>query len=466
MSIQDNLGTIIDQYSNSDKIAVVDRGNRYSYKQFYNDVCQFSAGINDATSLGNVVAINMFNSYQFAVAYLGIMRAGRVALPVNFKVPADYIDYIYSDSQAVLTVTHENFSKYLKEGDYIAEVTKETPALMLYTSGSTSKAKGVVMPHDHRWFVQKKVDENTFLESRTILVAGPCYHASGLRNTEIAFCGHATILFVPDFEAVTIARAIDKVKPNTIAAVPTIISRIVNDPVLLETCDFSSIRVIIAAGAPVTETLYAQVAVHFPNAKLVNRYGLTEIGPGLFHNHPDGRESPIGSVGYPLSGVEYRLVDSILQIKSPAMMLKYNNLPPASLTVDGFYITNDIFRTDADGFYYYVGRSDDMFTNGGNNIYPRQIEIVVESHPNISECVVVGIDDEVKGARPYAIVTAKGNVLESDLKDLVLAALPPTHCPKRVWIVDQIPLNTVNKIDRKLIKVYVEEKLKNETLLG
>lgn len=466
MAMQDNLGTIIDQYSTSDKIAVVDRGNRYSYKQFYNDVCSFSAGVTAATSFGNVVAINMFNSYQFAVAYLGIIRAGRVALPVNFKVPADYLEYIYSDSKAVLTITHENFEQYLVGGDGLAEVTKETPALLLYTSGSNTKAKGVVMSHDHKWFVEKKVSENAMIQFRRILIAGPCYHASGLRNAEIGFCGHAEIVLVPDFEPVTIAQAIDSYRPSTIAAVPTVISRILNSPDVVAAYDFSSISVIIAAGAPVSEMLYKQVAEHFPNAKLVNRYGLTEIGPGLFHDHPDGRNVPVGSVGYPLKDIQYRIVNDVLEIKSPSMMLKYNNLPPSSLTADGFYITNDIFRVDDEGFYYFIGRADDMFTNGGNNIYPRQIEIVIESHPDISECVVVGIDDEVKGARPYAIATANGNVPESDLKDLVLAALPPTHCPKRIWIVDQIPLNTVNKIDRKLIKVYVEEKLKNETLLG
>lgn len=464
MSFENNLSTIIDPHKDSGKIAIIDQGVRYSYKDFYKDVCNFSKGISNCSEVGDVIAIDMFNSYQFAVSYFGTMRAGRVALPLNFKVPQDYRDYVYQDSRAVLTITHSNFSEYLVDGDGIVEVTSDMPALMLYTSGSTATPKGVVMPHDHKWFVKKKVAENSFLESRTILIGGPCYHASGLRNTEIAFCGHATILFVPNFEAATVATAIDKFRPTTLAAVPTVISRIVNDSNLVKSCNFSSIRNIIAAGAPVTETLYKQVSTYFPNAKLVNRYGITEIGPGLFHNHPNGLDTPTGSVGYPLAGIEYRLVNDILEIKSPTMMLKYNNLPTSSITSDGFYITNDLFRVDEQGFYFYIGRADDMFTNGGNNIYPRTIEVVLETHPCVIEAVVVGVDDEIKGAKPYAFVTLKSAVTEQELKDLVLEKLPATHCPKTIWVIDQLPLNTVNKIDRKLLKLTAEEKVANESL--
>lgn len=462
MALIDNLGTLVDEYADDGKPAVIDRGTTYRYKQLNIDVKRFANGIKDVTAFGDVVSIDMFNSYQFVVAYLGTMRAGRVALPFNFKVPQEYRDYVYADSKAVVTVTHDNFEQFLSEGDYIADVNKETPALMLYTSGSTSVPKGVVMPHDHKWFVKKKVSENKFIGTRVILIGGPCYHASGLRNTEIGLHGRATLVFIPDFEAATVAHAITAYEPTTIATVPTIISRIVNDKDLLARSNFTSIRNIIAAGAPVTEQLYKQVAEHFPNATLVNRYGLTEIGPGLFHNHPDDMPTPMGSVGYPLSGVEYRLADSILQIKSPAMMLKYNNLPPANLTDDGFYITNDIFRVDQNGFYFYVGRADDMFTNGGNNIYPRTIEEVIETHPSVSESAVVGVDDEIKGGKPYAFVTVHGAVTEQELKDLVLQKLPASHCPKEIWFIDHLPLNTVNKIDRKTLKLDAQQRIINE----
>jgi len=461
MSVEDNLGTLVDKYANSDKTAIIDRGTTYKYKQLNIDIKRFASGIKDVTELGDVVSIDMFNSYQFVVSYLGTIRAGRVALPFNFKVPYDYKDYVYADSKTVITITHDNFEQFLGEGDYIANVSKETPALMLYTSGSTSLPKGVVMPHDHKWFIKKKVNENKFIGSRIILISGPCYHASGLRNTEIGLHGYATLIFVPDFEANTVAEAISTLKPTSIATVPTIISRIVNDKELLARSDFSSIKNIIAASAPVTEQLYKQVAEHFPNANLINRYGLTEIGPGLFHDHPDDMPTPMGSVGYPLSDLEYRLIGGVLQIKSPAMMLNYNNLQPANLTEDGFYITNDIFRVDENGFYFYIGRADDMFTNGGNNIYPRTIEEVIETHPSVSEAAVVGVDDEIKGGKPYAFVTTTGLVTEQELKDLVLQKLPASHCPKKIWFIDHLPLNTVNKIDRTTLKLDAQQRVSN-----
>jgi acyl-coenzyme A synthetase/AMP-(fatty) acid ligase len=136
-------------------------------------------------------------------------------------------------------------------------------------------------------------------------------------------------------------------------------------------------------------------------------------------------------------------------------------LPSASITEDGFYISNDLFRVDEEGFYYYIGRADDMFTNGGNNIYPRQVELVIESHPMVREAAVVGIEDEIKGAKPYALVTLNGPVTGQAIKDLVLSQLPASHCPKEVWVIENLPLNTVNKIDRKELKAQAELMLKN-----
>lgn len=470
MSIENNLGTIIDRHENQTKLAILDRRVgvvRYNYDKLVNDIKNFSAGIQDVTSPGDVIIINMVNSFEFIVAYFGIIRSGRVAVPLNFKLPEYLQDYIYQDSNAVMTVTLENFSSFLKPGcDYIADVEEDTPALMLYTSGSTAHPKGVILSHKHKWFVKKKVAENPYISGRAILLAGPMYHASGIRNTEIALTGGASLFLVPNFDAGVVAKAITENRPTTITAVPTIISKIVNDPEVLAKNNFDSIKIIVAAGAPVTELLYKQVAQYFPNAKLINRYGVTEIGPGLFHDHPDGIDTPQGSVGYPLPGVEYKLINDVLHIKSPTMMLRYSNGVSAPLTDDGFYITNDIFRIDEQGFYYYIARADDMFTNGGNNVYPRQIEIVLESHPAIKECVVVGIDDEIKGAKPYAMVSKNKDVTEQELKDHALNLLPATHCPKRIWIFDQIPLNTVNKIDRKSIKAFIEESLKNDSMLG
>jgi acyl-coenzyme A synthetase/AMP-(fatty) acid ligase len=187
----------------------------------------------------------------------------------------------------------------------------------------------------------------------------------------------------------------------------------------------------------------------------MNGYGITEVSPGMFGKHPT-LPTPDMSVGYPTPGIDYRIVDGILQVRSPAMFLKYNNVTLNNVTEDGYFITNDLFEVDKDGFYFFLGRADDMFVCGGNNVYPRQIENVLEEHPFVQSAAVIGIEDDDKGMKPYAFVVS--NLAEDALKEYVLKFLPPSHCPRKIWTMDTMPLNSVNKIDKALLK----EKAKHE----
>jgi len=202
------------------------------------------------------------------------------------------------------------------------------------------------------------------------------------------------------------------------------------------------------ASAPVSRNLFDNVKQAFPNAFVKNAYGITEVGPGIFGRHPT-MTTPELSVGYPRRGMDYKLVDNVLYVRSPAMMLKYNNIDSTAITEDGYFITNDLFRIDDNGFYYFIGRADDMFVSGGNNIYPRQVETVIESYPGIISAAVVGIDDEIKGKKPYAFITASVTVKEDDLTEYVLTKLPHSHCPRKFWTLEQMPLTSINKIDKK-----------------
>jgi acyl-coenzyme A synthetase/AMP-(fatty) acid ligase len=173
---------------------------------------------------------------------------------------------------------------------------------------------------------------------------------------------------------------------------------------------------------------------------------------------------PDMSVGYPRKGIEYKLVDDVLYIKSPSMLANYHkrqDLYNTALTDDGFFNTKDKFSVDENGFYFFAGRADDMFVSGGENIYPSEVEEIIESHPAIAEAAVIGLPDQIKGTKPYAfVVTTPGlTITEQEVKTFVLENAPAYQHPRRVWVIDQMPLTGSNKINKAeletLAKTYI-----------
>ena len=169
--------------------------------------------------------------------------------------------------------------------------------------------------------------------------------------------------------------------------------------------------------APVSQSLMQAIHRALPKAAVTNAYGTTEAGPVVFGPHPKGLQQPEMSVGYPHPQVQLRLVDGdnrdaeqgVLEMKCPAVMNGYHNRPdvPPPITADGYYITGDVFRRDENGFHYFVGRTDDMFVSGGENIYPADVERMLERHPGVAQAAVVPVDDDIKGQKPVAFVIRK-----------------------------------------------------------
>jgi acyl-CoA synthetase (AMP-forming)/AMP-acid ligase II len=216
--------------------------------------------------------------------------------------------------------------------------------------------------------------------------------------------------------------------------------------------------------APLTQALIDKVKRLFPGAQATNGYGTTEAGPVVFGPHPDGLPKPDISLGYPISGIGLRLVqgdnlaaqEGELQLRTPALMPGYHHLPEktaAVLTADGYYRTGDVLRRDAQGFFYFVGRVDDMFVCNGENVYPAEVEQMLERHPDIQQACVVPVPDEVRGQKPVAfIVRAPGAGLTAQgVKDYALANGPAYQHPRHVEFVAALPLAGTNKIDRKAL---------------
>ncbi|MGE0525302.1 MAG: class I adenylate-forming enzyme family protein, partial [Variibacter sp.] len=204
-------------------------------------------------------------------------------------------------------------------------------------------------------------------------------------------------------------------------------------------------------------------------------YGTTEAGPAVFGKHPDGIPTPDLSMGYPLTAIDLRIVDAegravegagegILQMRTPALMSGYLHLPEQTKRAirDGWYHTNDVVRRDAGGFYFFVGRADDMFVSGGENVYPGEVEKLIERHPGVQQAVVVPVPDDIKQMLPFAFVVREpgpnGNkVGEGDIKNWTLEGGPAYQHPRWVEFVPAMPLAGTNKVDRAMLKQRARE---------
>ena len=150
-------------------------------------------------------------------------------------------------------------------------------------------------------------------------------------------------------------------------------------------------------------------------------------------------------------------------MKCPALMNGYHNRPdvPPPFTKDGFYITGDVLRRDENGFHYFVGRTDDMFVSGGENIYPTDVERMLEKHPDVGQAVVIPVDDDIKGTKPVAFVIPKAGhkPTEAAIKKYALENAPAYQHPRFVWFIDELPLASTNKVDRHALRKLAQERV-------
>jgi long-chain acyl-CoA synthetase len=462
-TIKNNFYTLIDFQKEKNKISVIDteKNKSYTYSDLETLINSYSNFlINKGIVKGQRISIISFNSVEMIALYFAIIKIGAVAVLISPKLSIQQIEFVLKDSRSDclisdkildFNVDHFIFQEILEDLTEVktVEVDFEDPCAIIYTSGSTGFPKGVILSHgNHRWIIEKKT-KNKNAEQMITMVSSPMCHMNGLSTIEVVLASHATAVVFSKFDPAKYIDCIRTHKVTQISAVPTLMSLILAQEINKN--DVSSVRHIILASAPTSEKLYDRVKKTFFNAKVFLAYGLSEVGPGLFGPHPDGLSTPEMSVGFPIQGIDYRLIDGVLQIKSPSSMIDYTKVDKNQITEDGFFITKDLFRLDENGFYYFVGRADDMFTCGGYNVYPRSIEIAIESHDSVQSSMVLGLDDEVKGKKPYAFVIVKDNLTELDLKQYLSEKLESYQIPRRIWFIDSFPLNPSNKIDKNIL---------------
>jgi len=355
-------------------------------------------------------------------------------------------------------------------------LTFDDTALYQYTGGTTGVSKGAILTHGNlscqvqqlrAWFPK-------FANRYEIMLGAlPFFHVFGLSTAmNFAICQGWGDILVPKPQPEPLLEAIARYKPTFAPLVPTMYIGILNHP-KIEQADLSSIAGCFSGSAP----LPVEVLRDFEGktgAIIVEGFGLTESSP-VTHTNPFSGQRKVGSIGLPICNTECRIVsleDGLtdvpvgesgeLIIRGPQVMRGYLNKPDetAQALVDGWLHTGDIARMDEEGYFYIVDRKKDMIISGGYNVYPRDIEEVVFTHPDVLEAAAIGVPHPTRGEQVKVFVVLKkgGRLTEQDLIDYCRGKLATYKLPTQVEFRDELPKSNVGKVLKKELRA---EELKN-----
>lgn len=483
-----NVAELLERFPRDDAVVLVDRSatppEQVTASALRERALRCGAGL-AARGLAPFTRIGLLaaNCGQYYDVMFGAPAAGLVFVPLNTRLPAETQAYILEDADVRLVISDAEHAPLVPpdmphivigtaEWDALvaheplsaaAAVDGDDIAVQIYTSGSTGRPKGVLLTHRNVTFTV--LEYGAAMPGEVMLVSAPLYHKNASMSSKLAFANGGTVVLLGGFTASGYIEAITEHRVTMCSGVPTMFALVTAEIASRvaaghEIPDLSSVQRAFIGSAPLTEALYDDVQRLLPQAVVSNGYGTTEavleFGP-----HPEGKPRPKISVGHQHPKVELRLVDpdtgadadaGELWVRSPGVMTGYHNLPDvtAERLTDGWYHTGDLMTRDEDGWYYFVGRVDDMFVCAGENIYPDAVEQMLEKHPGVHQAVVVPVPDELKGQLPAAFVRAEpGHALTADeVKQYALANGPAYAHPRHVWLVDEIPLASTAKIDR------------------
>ncbi|MCA1326099.1 class I adenylate-forming enzyme family protein [Herbaspirillum sp. alder98] len=485
-----NLGDLNDPELSLDAPAIVDLSDAGHPRHFSHAAVRSLAGgvaqwlQNRGLPRGARIAIAASNRAEYLISYFGIMRGGYIAVPVNIKQPRETLEYVLQDAEIALAFTDglrrdllaahvpvvdfddagpQGFAAQIIPADFgSVRPGPDEVGQMLYTSGSTGKPKGVPLSHAGQlWALRTTAAPRNADEQQRYLLAQPLFHMNGLFMAKRAFSIHAQLVILPGFDVDSYLDALERYRITILTAVPTMFARLIKDPARLQGRDFSALKRVMLGSAPMTLDLLQRLKQAFPATQFSHGYGTTEAGPAVFGPHPDGIPTPGLGLGYPLDPQQVRLVDGVddnqgvLLMRNPAVLSGYHKLPAKSAQViqDGWYYSGDVMRRDEQGFFYFVGRADDMFVCAGENIYPVEVEKLLERHPAVAQVSVVPLPDEERAHVPVAFVVRRaGSELDVDtLKRFALEHGPAYQHPRRIRFVAELPWAGTNKVDRNAL---------------
>jgi malonyl-CoA/methylmalonyl-CoA synthetase len=422
---------------------------------------------------GDRVGLYAENSLNWVMAYLGILRAGACVVPMNFDYRAAEAEHIISNSDPVLVIadlerapTAQQLGRRVvsleelprSEPPAMPALTPEDPGIILYTSGTTGRPKGAVLDHGGLLAQARGAIEVWRWTSDDILVhALPLFHLHGLGmglNGTLMSGGSATLVpFSPEVVVAELTRQDDK--PGTMLfGVPAMYQRLC-DWLDQHPTDLSHVRVFVSGSAPLPPALFERCE-RLLGQPPVERYGITEGGI-VVTNPYDGPRQP-GRVGLPFPGVEVKLgeKDEVL-LKGGQVFKGYWRNPEATkeaFTSDGFFRTADVGEIGPDGTLAIRGRLKELIISGGFNVYPREVELVLETHPAVEEVAVAGVPSDAWGEEvtAYVVPSKSTTLVEADLIAFARERLATYKCPRRIVVLEMLPRNAMGKVERSKLQ--------------
>ena len=492
-----------------DRVAMIDLTGKapreVTYGELEERLDRFASLVTDlGLKPGDRLAMCVGNRFEFIEIMYGAMRAGVVPVTLNTKLGTDVLDHIVRDSDCVAAIVEPGSNRFVVDvieqaglkpliafdpvppgwrgyEDLLMaqpasfdppDLDGDHPSFQPYTSGSTGLPKGVVLTHAGQlWgihvfqkFWPEKIDNRA-------LAAVPMYHKNAMAGAfkPLLHVG-GSVVILDNFEPVRFLNALSEYKCTNTGGVPAVYTALLQEKELISKLDWSALKGLSVGSAPVPPELLHEIEAAF-GVRCIETYGLTEGGPVPIAAPADGSPMPPGSCGKILPEGEVKLVGADgevdgsygeLWVKNPGVTPGYYKRPDvnADKLIDGWLKTGDLFRMDEEGFYYFMGRTDDMFNCGGENIYPKEVENLLLTHPDITEASVVPLTHKVKGEAPVAFVTVSsdGALDEDSIKKYCLENGPAYAHPRRVAVVETMPLNGPGKIDRLVVQRQARDK--------
>ena len=481
-------------HEKSEKAFLISQAQTLSYAAFHRRVNQLAnALVASGMKTGDRVAVQAAKSNTQLALYVATIKAGGVYLPLNTSYTAHELDYFISNAAASLVVVDEKaeadvspiaesqsaklltlnadesgtlpLSADSQDSEFAAVARgPEDLAAILYTSGTTGRSKGAQLCH-------RNLLSNTdvlrdfwrFSADDVLLHMLPIYHTHGLfvACNLLAMVG-GSMIFLPKFDADAALAFLPKA--TTMMGVPTFYTRLLAEDRFTREAS-QHMRLFISGSAPLLAETHKSFEAR-TGKKILERYGMTETN--MSTSNPYDGDRIAGTVGVPLPGVDLRIADAktgtplpdgeigIIELKGDNVFTGYWQMPEKtaeSFRDDGFFITGDMARIDENGYVVIVGRDKDLIISGGLNVYPKEIESLIDELDGVSESAVIGVPHPDFGEAVVAVIVAEDNNLdETQIMSFVADKLAKFKQPKAVFFVDALPRNTMGKVQKVTLR--------------